>query len=206
MRSVSCLGLLLAISILGCSGRGHGGQGGQGKGNTGNQGSGTNNKSGQNEPPPPPCHPGCFPAGTLVETPNGPAPIESIGPGDEVILVAADGLPTSGPVRSVFQTPNVLVELETESARILTTQTQPFLLSDGGLRPAGELKSGDLVWRWENGRRRAERVRGAQPTKREAQVHNLVVGDSAVFIAGGFLVRGKPPLDVGQAAQFADQQ
>src|SRR5689334_14833934 len=75
------------------------------------------------QPPPPPCHPGCFPAGTAVATPDGPRPIESLGRGDVVALVAADGTLTSGPVESTFQTCNRLVEVRTESGSLLTTQT-----------------------------------------------------------------------------------
>ena len=43
--------------------------------------------------PPPPCHPGCFPAGTLIATPDGLRRVEAIGPGDVVILVGPDGTP-----------------------------------------------------------------------------------------------------------------
>jgi hypothetical protein len=55
-------------------------------------------KSGPKESPPPPCHPGCFPAGTAVATPGGPRPIESLRRGDLVTLVGPDGTPTSGVV------------------------------------------------------------------------------------------------------------
>ena len=65
----------------------------------------------------------------------------------------------------------------------------------GGFRPAGELSPGDLIGRWEGGERRPARVRAVVPTGRETQVFNLVVGESAVFVAGGFLARGKPPPD-----------
>lgn len=194
MRRLSLFALLLSFSIAGCSPAAGPGKGaGQGGGGSGTSGT---NKSGQNEPPPPPCHPGCFPAGTLVETPSGTRAIETIGPGDEVLLVGSDGKATSGAVRSVFQTGNRLVEVRTESGAILTTETQPFLLPEGAFQPAGNLTPGDVLWRWENGERQQVKVVAVSPTNREAQVFNLVVGDSAVFVAGGYLVRGKPPLDV----------
>ncbi len=147
--------------------------------------------------PPEPCHPGCFPAATLVATPEGPRPIESIRGGDVVTLIGPDGAPTSGPVRSTFQTCNRLVEVRTEAGSLLTTQTQPLCLADGAFRRAGELAEGDRLWRWEGGERRAATVLAVVPTGREAEVFNLVVGDSAVFVAGGFLAKGKPPPDAG---------
>jgi hypothetical protein len=85
------------------------------------------------------------------------------------------------------------VEVRTESGSLLTTETQPLCLREGGFRRAGELVAGDLIWRWTGGERRASRVQAVVPTGREEAVYNLVVGDSAVFIAGEFLARGKPP-------------
>jgi hypothetical protein len=159
----------------------------------------TKAKSGKDERPPkekgppPPCHPGCFPAGTMIATPAGLRPIESINRGDLVTLVGADGTATSGKVDSTFQTCNRLVEVRTESGRLLTTETQPLCLHSGGFRRAGELTEGDLIWRWEAGKRCPVRVRAVAPAGRETPVFNLVVGESAVFVAEGFLARGKPP-------------
>jgi hypothetical protein len=144
-----------------------------------------------------PCHPGCFPAGTVVATPEGARPIESLQAGDVVTLIGPDGGPASGPVGSTFQTCNRLVEVRTESGTLLTTETQPLCLTGGAFRRAGELAEGDRVWRWEGGQRRAAKVLAVVPTGREVPVFNLVVGDSAVFVAGGFLARGKPPPDAG---------
>ena len=179
MRQLSALAVALAIGVAGCSS------------------SATTGKAPATRPespPPPPCHPGCFPAGTAVATPDGPRPIETLGRGDVVTLVAPDGAVTSGAVDSCFQTCNRLVEVRTESGSLLCTTTQPLLLQGGGFRPAGELAEGDTVWRWEGGERRPARVRAVVPTGREAAVFNLVVGESAVFVADGFLARGKPPL------------
>jgi hypothetical protein len=142
----------------------------------------------------PPCHPGCFPAGTVVATPTGLRLIESLGRGDRVTLVGPDGVPTSGAVDATFQTCNRLVEVRTDAGRLLTTQTQPLCLQAGGFRPAGEVTEGDIIWRWDGGERRPARVQGVAPTEGEVPVYNLVVGESNVFVANGFLARGKPPL------------
>jgi hypothetical protein len=141
------------------------------------------------------CHPGCFPAGTPVQTPYGPRPIKLIGRGDLITLLAPDATATKGTVVSVFQTCNRLVELRTESGSLLTTETQPFCLRDGGFRRAGELTKGDLIWQWNGTERRSARVVAVAPTGQKTPVFNLVIGQSAVFVAGGFLVRGKPPPD-----------
>lgn len=110
--------------------------------------------------------------------------------------MAPDGRATSGPVESSFQTCNRLVEVRTDAGRLLTTETQPLCLKEGGFRRAGELAEGDVIWRWEAGQCRPAKVQAVMPTEGEAAVFNLVVGESAVFVAGGFLARGKPPPDV----------
>src|SRR5207249_922417 len=130
-------------------------------------------KSNKQEYPPPPCHPGCFPAGTAIATPEGPRPIEALRRGDRVTLVGSDGTSTSAMVDSTFQTCNRLVEVRTESGSLLTTETQPLCLRDGGFRRAGELAEGTLIWRWEAGERRSTRVEAVVPTGREVSVFNL---------------------------------
>jgi hypothetical protein len=150
-----------------------------------------------------PCHPGCFPAGTLVQTPRGPRPIDALRAGDEVTTVGADGRAGSGRVRAVSVTRNRLVAVATEAGVLLTTQTQPLCLAAGGLRAAGELKAGDVVFRWQGGRRRPVRVRGVRLTDREEEVFNLVLGGSELFIAGGFLARSKPPAGAVLSARGA---
>src|SRR2546428_824842 len=70
----------------------------------------------------PPCHPGCFPAGTLVRVPQGTMPIERISEGDSIITVGTDGKPASGKVVSVFVTRNRLVNVRTDSGSLETTQ------------------------------------------------------------------------------------
>ena len=105
--------------------------------------------------PVPPCHPGCFPAGTAIHVPGGTKPIESVREGDLVTTVGPDGVGSSGKVVSVFVTRNRLVEVRTEAGSLLTTETQPFSLASGGLRAAGELEAGDRICRWNGSGRRA---------------------------------------------------
>jgi hypothetical protein len=86
------------------------------------------------------------------------------------------------------------MEVQTEAGNLRTTATQPLCLREGGFRPAGELVPGDGIWRWEGGERRPACVRAVVPTGAAVEVFNLVVGESAVFVADGFLARGKPPI------------
>src|SRR5262249_27577834 len=58
-----------------------------------------------------PCHPGCFPAGTLVVVPGGTKRIEFIRAGETVTTVGPDGKGARGVVESVFTSTNRLVEV-----------------------------------------------------------------------------------------------
>jgi hypothetical protein len=86
-----------------------------------------------------------------------------------------------------------VLEVQTEGGALVTTATQPVALVGGGFGPAGELKPGDRIWRWVDGKRRAVAVQRVSPADREAEVFNLVLGEPTAFVAGGFVVRSKPP-------------
>ncbi|MFN0055913.1 MAG: hypothetical protein ACKV0T_27530 [Planctomycetales bacterium] len=146
--------------------------------------------------PLPPCHPGCFPAGTKILTLQGVVPIEQIRVGHLVTCVDRDGAHYVAPVTGLFTTRNRLVEIRTKQGNLLTTQTQPLALVAGGFQPAGELEVGDRIWRWKEDARHPVEVSEVHPTDQEVPVFNLVVGDLAMFVAGDFVVRGKPPADV----------
>lgn len=142
----------------------------------------------------PPCHPGCFPAGTLVVTPSGLREIQTIRKSEMVTLVTAEGTTITGSVEDLFTAPNRLIEVRTDGGTATTTDTQPLCRTTGGFALAGDLKPGDTIWRWENGERKSVTVKQVSSPAREADVFNLVVGKDKVFIAGGFLARGKPPV------------
>ena len=145
------------------------------------------------EGPPVPCHPGCFPAGTPVATPGGARPIDRLRPGDVVTSIRPDGRDVDGVVEDVFVTRNRLVHVVTDAGTILTTAEQPLCLTGGGFRRACDLKPADAVWCWRNDKRAEAVVRAVTPTDREEPVFNLILGENAVFVAGEFLARGKPP-------------
>src|SRR5207237_4907565 len=103
-------------------------------------------------PPLPPCHPGCFPAGTAIRVPGGTKTVERIREGDLVMTVGPDGNSAQARVASVFVTKNRLLEVRTAAGDLVTTATQPLALAGGGLQAAGELKAGDRIFRWDGGR------------------------------------------------------
>jgi uncharacterized protein (TIGR03067 family) len=142
---------------------------------------------------PPPCHPGCFPAGTRVRVPAGTRTIERLRKGDLVTALDATGKPSPAKVAGVFVTRNRVLEVRTEAGTLVSTATQPVALAGGGFRAAGELQPGDRVWRWVDGKRRAAAVTAVTPAGREVDVFNLILGEPTGFVAGGFVVRSKPP-------------
>ena len=141
-----------------------------------------------------PCHPGCFPAGTSVHIASGTKLIEAVRQGDSLTPIGPDGNTSQIEVASVFVTDNRLLEVRTDDGNLVTTETQPLCLSGGGFCTAGALKEGDRIWQWKSGERRAVTVRMVSPTGRKEKVFNVVLGDSTIFIAGGFLARSKPLL------------
>ncbi len=140
-----------------------------------------------------PCHPGCFPRGTLVETPNGPRSIEEMRRGDLVISIAPDSSPKAIAVQEIFMTNNVLWKVETERGELVTTETQPLSTEAGSICEAGKLKPGDVLWFYKDAETEAVRVKQVSRTGRTEQVINLILGDSQIFVAGGYLARSKPP-------------
>lgn len=151
----------------------------------------------------PPCHPGCFPAGTSVLTPGGIRLIETVKVGEMVLAVRPDGKTKPHKVQKVFVTDNRLVKVETEAGTLLTTLTQPLCLPNGTHHPAGELKPGQKILRWNNGKPEAVTVRAVTLTNHEEKVFNLILGGQQMFVAGGFLARSKPPAEAAQAAPQA---
>lgn len=141
----------------------------------------------------PPCHPGCFPGGTLIQVPGGTQPVEGLRKGDVVLTMGPDGILGKARVENLFTTQNLLLEVRTDGKTLVTTKTQPLALVGGGLRIAGDLKAMDQIYTFEGGKRKPVTVREVIATGRQAQVFNLILGEPVLFVAGGFLARSKPP-------------
>jgi len=143
---------------------------------------------------PVPCHPGCFPRGTLVETPQGRCSIETIEPGDAIFAFLASGEQVTAHVQSVFVTDNRLWRVTTAAGDLITTETQPLLLATDRPVPAGTLQAGDRVLCRDADTMHLVEVRSVLPTERREKVFNLILGDCEAFVANGFLARSKPPI------------
>ncbi|QDU30829.1 hypothetical protein ETAA8_59780 [Anatilimnocola aggregata] len=142
---------------------------------------------------PVPCHPGCFPHGTLVSTPSGPRNIEEIVEGDAVFTVAPAGERKSLAVLSIFRTQNRLWDVETSQGVLRTTETQPFSISLEESLPAGKLQPGAKILRWADDKVQVAEVMAVHCTQQMVPVINLVLGNREPFIANDFLARSKPP-------------
>lgn len=140
-----------------------------------------------------PCHPGCFPAGTLVETDEGARTIESLVPGDRTIIHLPTGKVAVATVSEIFVTENWLWKVETDGGDLITTQTQPLCVAWDEAVQVGKLKRGDMILQQRDGAILEVKVLSVTPTEKSAKVYNLILGDAEVFVAGGFVARSKPP-------------
>lgn len=140
-----------------------------------------------------PCHPGCFPAGTLVLTPDGERLIETIAAGEPITTFAADGTMTTLLVSKVFVTDNRIWRIVASDGTLFTTKTQPLCLADGTTRQTEELSPGDRILRQDDGELHETEVRSLDATTRTEKVYNLILDNSEMFSAGGFIARSKPP-------------
>lgn len=140
-----------------------------------------------------PCHPGCFPRGTLVETPSGPRAVDGIEAGESILSFLPSGESQVIEVQTVFVTDNRIWKVETDAGSLFTTQTQPLCVADGTTVQAGKLQPGDQILHREGEEVIAVRVLSVTPTDRVEKVFNLILGNSEIFVANGFLARSKPP-------------
>ncbi len=147
------------------------------------------------ERPMEPCHPGCFPWGTMIETAKGLRAVEQIKVGDSIIAILRTGEVTKIPVSSIFRTHNRLLEIHTTEGTLLTTPQQPLCMTSSKNVAAGKLGPGDIILVWRKGKATPAKVNQVVITDRIEPVINLVLDDSEAFIANGFVARSKPPVD-----------
>jgi len=144
--------------------------------------------------PLPPCHPGCFPAGTLINTPTGTKAIESIVVGDEVTTIAA-GKPVVGKVVALFGGESRLVEIETAAGKLVCTPKQPLHLASGETKSAGQVVAGDKLLRWVDGKVVPTEIVSLKTGEIAATIHNLILAERGTFVADGYMVKSKPPAE-----------
>ena len=145
------------------------------------------------QPLPEPCHPGCFPKGSLVRAGDKLIPIEKLHVGDEVTVLDAKGEVAAAKIVEAFENRNALIEIRTKDNKLVTTKSQPLAIEGGEFRAAGDVKAGDVLLRWTGEKPEAAPVTEIVPAADDAAVYNLVLGDPTTFIVGDFLVQSKPP-------------
>ncbi len=133
---------------------------------------------------------GCFPAGTMIQTPDGLKAIQTLKPGDIVLAVDGDGLTVNAAVTHVYKQRSNLLTLQTTMGEIRTTDEHPMMARNGKFAAAGLLKPGDEMVAWRDGKMILVPVIGTQ-TGEEADVYNLTVDGPHTYIAEGFVVHNK---------------
>lgn len=134
---------------------------------------------------------GCFPTGTSIATPQGRKAIEELAAGDDVLAVDGEGRTVRTTVKTVFINKSSLMKIETDEGVLLATRDHPVSLGGGRFRPAGDLKSGDRITQWENGRLTAGKIRSVDRGAGEGLVFNLEVNGPHTFVAEGIVVHNK---------------
>lgn len=123
----------------------------------------------------------CFLAGTLVQTQRGPAPIESIRPGDRVLAQDQDTgeLAFKLVLRTTLRPSTRMVCLHAGGEQITTTLGHPFWVSGHGWKMAKELTSGERLHSLAG----SVAIEKIEPVEAN-QVHNLVVEDFNTYFVG----------------------
>jgi len=134
---------------------------------------------------------GCFPAGTVIQTPAGLTPIEKLSAGGSVRAVNTEGGTVEAVVEKLFATRSAVIKIETEQGVLRTTAEHPVGMPGGIFLEAGKLRPGQKVLVWNHGTLIPAVVIGTSTQQREEVVYNLSVGPPNTFLAGNFLVHNK---------------
>ncbi len=134
---------------------------------------------------------GCFPAGTLIRTPSGQAPVESLSLHDKVRAIDPEGRIINSSVEKLFTTLARVLLVKTNRGALRTTIDHPVGLPDGTFLEAGNLRPGNDVLVWDRGALIPATVLGTSTGEGKEWVYNLSVGKPHTFLAADFLVHNK---------------
>lgn len=134
---------------------------------------------------------GCFPAGTLIRTPQGAIPIETLSRGNPLLAVDPERKIVKTRVDELLLTRSRVLRLETDRGILRTTNEHPLKRIEGDFVLAGELKRGEKVLVWANGTLMPATVLSASFEEQEQQVYNLRTAWPHTFFAADFIVHNK---------------
>jgi hypothetical protein len=134
---------------------------------------------------------GCFPAGTLIRTPQGQTPLETLAPGDAVLAVDPQSKIVKTQVAELLVTRSRVLRIETDRGVLRTTIEHPVRRLEGEFVRAGELKAGDRVLAWVRGTLLPATVLRTSYEKQEQRVYNLRTAWPHTFLAGDFVTHNK---------------
>jgi len=134
---------------------------------------------------------GCFPAGTLIRTPQGPVPIETLSLGNLLLAVDAKRRTVRTEADELFLTRSRVLRIETDRGVLRTTTEHPLKKVEGPFATAGELKPGDGILSWVNNALLPAKVLSTSLEEQEQPVYNLRTAWPHTFIAGDFVVHNK---------------
>lgn len=133
----------------------------------------------------------CFPAGTLVSTPNGEVSIEKLKVGDDVLSWSRTGVKESKVTKLHERTSHSLRILITDKGTLTVTNTHPFK-TDRGKIQSGKIVVGDVLYKLTNKGLEKCYVQGVILLPQVAHtVYNLTVTKPNTYFANGFAVYNK---------------
>lgn len=128
---------------------------------------------------------GCFLAGTMVETPEGPKDIEKLRTGDTVLSADSWGNVREATITSTYR--NFAREFLVINGRLRVTATHPFRVGSKWV-DAGQLRVGDTLV---NRAGKGEVVLSKRLIQKGVRVYNVEVAGDHTFFANGLLVHNK---------------
>lgn len=131
---------------------------------------------------------GCFAPGTLVATPAGPRPIESLQLGDRVLAPQSDGRLVPAQVTGTYLNFTPLLVLHTDAGDLRTTEEHPLLAASGEFLPASALGIGTRLARADGN---PAAIRSVTRHAESGPVYTLQVDGPHTFVADGFVVHNK---------------
>ena len=134
---------------------------------------------------------GCFPAGTLIRTPQGQIPIETLAPGNPLLAMDPERRIVKTQVEELLLTRSRVMRIETDRGVLRTTTEHPLRRLEGHFAAAGELKTGDRILAWTSGTLMPAMVLSAPFEEQEQQVYNLRTTWPHTFLAGDFVAHNK---------------